>query len=57
MREKNFESNLVLVVVLVPESKALYYRDDLPENLGKTASQERKMFISGGRASLKNVFV
>ena len=53
MREKNFESNLVLVL---PESKALYYRDDLPENLGKTAPQERKMFISGGRASLKNIF-
>ena len=56
MREKNFESNLVLVVVLVPESKGLYYRNNLPENLGKIAAQEWKMSISGGRASLKNVF-
>ena len=56
MREKNFESNLLLVVVLVSESKALYYRDDLPKNPGKTTAQEWKMSISGGRASLKNVF-
>ena len=56
MREKNFESNLVLVDVLVPESKGLYCRDDLPKNLGKTTAQQWKMFISGGRASLKNVF-
>ena len=56
MREKNFESNLVLVVVLVPESKGLYYRNNLPENLRKIAAQEWKMSISGGRASLKNVF-
>ena len=57
MREKNFESNLVLVDVLVPESKGLYCRDDLPKNLGKTTAQQWKMFISGGQASLKNVFV
>ena len=39
-------------------AKCLYsYRDDLPENLGKTTAQEgKKKSTSSWRASLKNVF-